>query len=142
MDIQLRAGAEFDFGTFLFTQENIIEFARANDPLEFHLSAELAKKHFFKELVASGRQPLHEFYIREWIPRFGKTVLAGLGVEVWRFLKPVHPGDQIHCRVIISEATRHAEYGSIKVRWSFNFWNARKELVQHLEMLVLHKDFT
>lgn len=40
------AGDEFDFGTVVFTEEDIIRFATAYDPLDFHLSKEAARQHF------------------------------------------------------------------------------------------------
>ena len=132
------AGDEFDFGTVVFTEADIIRFATAYDPLDFHLSKEAARQHFFKDIVASGPHPFHHFYKNVWIPRFGKSVLAGLAVDNWRFLKPVYAGETVRCKVVITEYTLHPEHNSASVRWNFNFLNKKDELFQHLEMLVLH----
>lgn len=136
---QLNAGAEFDFGVVVFTQEDIITFAKQYDPLDFHLSVEAAKEHFFRDIVASGPHAFHHFYKNVWVPRFGNTVLCGLAVDNWRFLKPIYPGQKVFCNVVITEASHHAERNSISVRWNFNFTNEKGDFFQHLEMLVLHR---
>ncbi len=133
------AGAEFDFGTVVFSEEDIIEFAAKNDPLDFHINKESAKAHLFQELVASGQHAFHYFYVRHWIPRFGKSVLCGLSVENWKFLKPIYAGQSVHCRLSILEITRHQGRNSISVTWKFEFLNEEKAHFQHLEMTVLHR---
>ncbi|HRH66689.1 MAG TPA: MaoC/PaaZ C-terminal domain-containing protein [Bacteroidia bacterium] len=136
--ITFSAGAEFDFGTVVFSEEDIISFAKAYDPLDFHLSKEAAKAHFFKNIVASGPHPFHHFYKNVWVPRFGNTVLAGLAVDNWRFLKPIYAGEPVMCKVVITEFIHHPEHNSASIRWNFNFLNKKGELFQHLEMFVLH----
>ncbi|CAN5480551.1 MaoC family dehydratase [soil metagenome] len=130
---------KFDLGEKKFSEEEIIDFAMQYDPLEFHLGVEAGKKSIFKSLISSGPHPFHHFYKNHWIPKFGKTVLAGVGVDNWRFLKPVYANEMIHCFVTIIDLNLHPEKGSITVRWRFEFYNEKKELNQHLEMLVLHK---
>ena len=136
--IKFSSGDEFDFGTVIFTENDIVEFAKAYDPLDFHLSKQVAREHFFRDIVASGPHPFHHFYKNVWIPRFGKTVLCGLAVDNWRFLKPVYAGEPVSCKVIITELIPHPEHNSASIRWNFNFLNKNDELFQHLEMFVLH----
>ena len=131
--------AQYDFGRKNFTEEEIIDFAMRYDPLDFHLSVEGGKKSLFKSLVSSGPQPFHHFYKNHWIPRFGKTVLAGLGIDNWRLLKPLHANEEVHCTLTITELIPHPEKGSVTVRWRFEFQNSEGELFQHLEMIILHK---
>ena len=128
-----------DLGVIRFSEAEIIDFAMRYDPLDFHLSVEDGKKSIFKSLVSSGPQPFHYFYKNHWVPRFGKTVVAGLGIDHWRLLKPVHVDEDVHCFATITELTRHFEKGTVTVRWRFEFQNAKGELFQHLEMIVLHK---
>jgi acyl dehydratase len=129
----------YDLGVIKFTEAEIIDFAMRYDPLDFHLSVEAGKKSIFKSLVSSGPHPFHYFYKNRWIPKFGKTVVAGLGVDNWRFLKPIHANEEIHCIITITELTLHPEKATITVRWGFEFQNVNGELFQHLEMIVLHK---
>ena len=128
-----------DLGKKSFSEEEIISFAKNYDPLEFHLSAEAAKKSIFKSLVASGPHPFHYFYKERWLPQFGKSVVAGLGVDNWRFLKPIYANQGVHCIVQVKEVTPHHEKNTVSVRWLFEFKNDKEELFQHLEMIVLHK---
>jgi acyl dehydratase len=129
----------YDLGSIRFTEAEIIDFAMRYDPLDFHLSVEAGKKSLFKSLVSSGPHPFHHFYKNHWIPKFGKTVVAGLGLDNWRFLKPVHVNEEVHCIVTITELIPHPEKGTITIRWHFDFQNAMGEMFQHLEMIVLHK---
>ena len=135
----LELNAIYDLGVKKFSEEEIIDFAMRYDPLEFHLSVEAGKKSLFKNLVSSGPHPFHYFYKNHWIPKFGKTVVAGLGIDNWKFLKPVYANQQVHCSIRITELIPHKEKGTATVRWLFEFRNEKEELLQHLEMIVLHK---
>ena len=130
---------EYDLGEKIFSESEIIDFAMRYDPLDFHLSVEAGKKSLFKALVSSGPHPFHHFYKNKWIPKFGKTVIAGIGVDNWRFLKPVYVNEKIRCNVTIIELKPYPEKGTITVRWRFEFRNEKNEIIQHLEMIVLHK---
>lgn len=131
---------QYDLGEKKFSETEIIEFATAYDPLTFHLNADAAHKSLFKGLVCSGPQPFNYFYRDRWVPKFGPTVVAGIGVDNWRFVKPVYVNQIVHCRVRITELTSHPEKGTVTVRWYFEFVNDEGTLVQHLEMLVLHRN--
>lgn len=127
------------FPAFRFTPESIIAFASKYDPLPFHLSHEEAQKSIFKKLVASGPHPFHQFYVYHWLPVFSHTVMAGLSLNNWRFLLPVYAGDYIHCTVSVVRIVPFKEKNSAAVTWGFIFINQQNELVQQLEMEVLHK---
>lgn len=129
----------FDLGKKSFSEAEIIDFAMQYDPLEFHLSVEAGRKSLFKGLVSSGPHPFHYFYKNHWIPQFGKSVVAGLGLDNWRFLKPVYANSNIHCVIRIIELQPHPEKQTVTVRWLFEFLNEHDERYQHLEMIVLHK---
>lgn len=133
------AGVTFDFGTVIFSEQDIISYALKNDPLEFHTDKEAAKKHLFKALVASGKQAFDYFHIKHWIPKFGNSVLCGLSVNNWFFLKPIYAGMPIHCIVTILEVKDHPERNSAGITWKFEFKNAEGLNFQQLEMTVLHK---
>jgi len=128
-----------DLGVKRFNDAEIIDFAMQNDPLDFHLNVEAGKNSLFKSLVCSGQQPFNFFYNKQWVPKFGKTVVAGLGVDNWRFLKPVFVNEEVHCVTTIMELIPHPEKGTVTVRWNFEFQNTEGELFQHLEMIVLHR---
>ncbi|HRU61740.1 MAG: hypothetical protein KBA16_05845 [Bacteroidia bacterium] len=134
-----KAGTELDLGVRSLSRDAIRDFARAYDPLEFHLDESTAKRHMFKDLVASGPHIFNLFYKEVWVPRFGASVLCGLALDNWKFLRPVYPDQPIRCRLVISEVIEHPEKKSRSIRWNFNFEQADGSLVQHLEMLVLHR---
>ncbi len=50
----IRLGEQIEIGSYLFTQENIIDFARQFDPQPFHIDAEQAAQSHFGGLIASG----------------------------------------------------------------------------------------
>mgnify|MGYP003335654273 CR=1 FL=1 len=137
--MQFRKGDEWDFGTVSFSEEEIIDFAKKYDPLDFHIDREAAQKSVFKGFVASGPHAFHHYYISQWVPLFGKTVIAGLGISEWKFLKPVYPNQKVYCRVTITDVEEFAEKKSAAVEWRFEFKNESGELFQHVNMKVLHK---
>jgi acyl dehydratase len=135
----MKEGAEFDLGTVTLSEQDIIEFAKAFDPLDFHTDPEAAKKSIFKGLVASGPHIFTYIHRTQWIPRFGHTVLAGLEVSNWKFLKPVYANQPISGRARIVSVKPNREKGYMAVTWLYEFKNEKLELVQSLEMTVLHK---
>ncbi len=132
-------GDVYDFGTVVFTEQDIIDYAKKNDPLEFHTDKEIAQAHMFKELVASGQHAFHHFYVNHWIPSFGKTVLCGLSVNNWSFHKPIYPEIPVHCIVRIESLHHHVEKNSVSIKWKFEFLNSKGIHFQQLEMNVLHR---
>jgi acyl dehydratase len=77
------------------TEEEIIEFARKWDPFPFHTDKKAAKDSIFKGLTAPATLVIA---IVSWLWHRvdGKpAMVAGLGWEEVRFLKPVRPGDRL-----------------------------------------------
>ena len=132
-------GRKYDFGEMALTEQEIIDFAKAFDPLDFHTDIEAAKKTIFKGLIASGPHIFNYIYQREWIPRFGKTVICGTGVSNWKFIKPVYAGQKIHVHLTLLTMKPDIQTGGTSISWLFEFKNARGEMVQLLEMEVMHK---
>ncbi|HLG33562.1 MAG TPA: MaoC/PaaZ C-terminal domain-containing protein [Bacteroidia bacterium] len=132
-------GTKYDFGIISFSEEEIISFAKLYDPLEFHINKEAAQKSIFKGFVASGPHAFHFFYINCWIPLFGKTVMAGLGISEWKFFKPIYPEQKVHCIVTITDVEEFPEKKSAAVNWEFEIKNEKEELFQYLNMKVLHR---
>src|SRR5687767_9020981 len=95
MSNDISIGDKFDLGVIILSEQEIIDFAKAFDPLDFHIDKEIAKQTIFKGLIASGPHIFNLIYRREWIPRFGKTVICGKGVSNWKFIKPVYPMQKI-----------------------------------------------
>lgn len=132
------AGKKIDLGEVVLSEQEIIDFAKAFDPLEFHTDIELAKKTIFRGLIASGPHLLNVFYQREWIPRFGKTVICGMGISNWKFVKPIYAGQKTKAELSVLSIERNHKIGGDAVTWLFEFKNEKGEIVQLLQMEVMH----
>ena len=132
-------GKKFDLGTIVLSEQEIIDFAKAFDPLDFHTNKQLAEKTIFKGLIASGPHIFNYIYRREWIPRFGHTVICGMGVSNWKFIKPVYPNQKIAVELFILEIKPDTKVGGQIISWLFEFKNEKGEMVQVLQMEVMHK---
>ncbi len=135
----LQEGQVFDLGMHTLSEEEIIDFANAFDPLPFHTSVEAAEQSHFGELVASGPQLFTFVHKREWIPRFGSSVLAGLEVTNWKFLGPTRANIPIKASVIVKKYRPNTERGHIVITWHYEFEQTDGQPVQCLDMTVLHK---
>src|SRR5215208_3221605 len=94
----LEVGVETEFGTYLVTREEILEFARKYDPQPFHLSDEAAAKTHFGRLAASGWHTcaMTMAVLARYSVRNEQAGLGSPGVDELRWLKPVYPGDTLH----------------------------------------------
>jgi acyl dehydratase len=93
----LFVGQTFRSAAIEMTAEEIIRFARDNDPQFFHVDAEAAKESLFGGLVASGWQTA-SLTLRLILTESGMTFSGGVvGAEArvaWK--GPVRPGDRLH----------------------------------------------
>ena len=136
---KIKPDQKFDLGTIILSEQDIIDFAKAFDPLDFHVDKEAAKKTIFKGLIASGPHIFNLIYRREWLPRFGKTVICGMGVNNWKFIKPVYAGQKIGAELTVLSIKPMAEMTGNAVSWLFEFKNEKGEMVQVLQMEVMHR---
>jgi len=137
-EIEINKG--IDLGTVTLSEQEIIDYALANDPLEFHTNKKAAEQSIFKGLVASGSQLFNILHKRGWIPMFGHTVLCGLEVNHWKFLRPTYVNQQITGVVIPIFIKENPEKHTIVVTWKYEFRDEQKELVQTMEVTVMHKN--
>ncbi|MFJ8536047.1 MaoC family dehydratase [Streptomyces sp. NPDC093591] len=102
------AGSTYELGATRLTSEDIIDYARAWDPMPFHLDPGAARRSPFGGLVASG---WHTGAVV--MGQFVRTLLAGsacqgsYGMDEVRFLAPVRPGDELRGRATVEEASPH-----------------------------------
>ena len=135
----LFVGKKIELGVIILSEQEIIDFAKAFDPLPFHTDKELARKTIFKGLIASGPHIFNVFYQRKWLPLFGKSVICGLGVHEWKFIKPIYPEKKVTCLLTILSMKEDVEIGGTGITWLFEFINEKKELIQTMQMEVMHK---
>lgn len=97
-DIEI--GARRELGSYTFTAEEIIRFARKYDPQIFHLDPEAAKQTMFGGLIASGWHTA-AIWMKLAIESRKKETAAGNplqragvspGFSDLKWLKPVRPG--------------------------------------------------
>jgi acyl dehydratase len=88
-------------GSFTFTEENIIAFARKYDPQPFHIDQSAAQRSIYGGLIASGWQTA-AVWMKLMIAWRRAQIAAGAeetqenwvspGVRELKWLKPVRPG--------------------------------------------------
>ena len=94
-------GGKITLGSYTFTEENIIAFAKAYDPQPFHIDPEAAKHSPYGGLIASGWQTAavwmklmiahRNAQVENGIPATQENYISP-GVRDIRWLKPVRPG--------------------------------------------------
>lgn len=136
---ELGQGDVFDFGSVVLSEEDIIDFARRNDPIPFHLDKEVAMQSPFKGLIASGIHLFHHFYNKEWVPRFKNSVYAGKGITDWILHRPVYANTRVFCILEVAEWDPKPDKGYGSIVWHFRFTDDNEQLLQHLDMIVFHK---
>jgi acyl dehydratase len=129
----------FDLGITSLSEEEIIDFAKQFDPLDFHTNKSAAEKSIFRGIIASGPHIFTLIHRTKWIPLFGHTVICGLQINNWKFLKPLYPDQKIHSTVTINFTEPHPDKNYIIVGWIYEFKDEKEELIQRLEMIVSHK---
>lgn len=135
----LKKGTTFELGTNSFSEEEIITYAKKWDPLPFHTSVEAGNESMFRGVIASGPQIFHEVHKSQWLPRFGHSVLCGLGVNNWKFKQPVYPDKLIKSQITILDIQENKERQRAVIVWYYEFLDPHLEPYQSLEMTVLHK---
>jgi acyl dehydratase len=129
----------FDLGTVALTEQEIIDYAKLNDPIPIHLNKEVAEKSIFKGLVSSGSQILNTFHIKSWVKMFGESIICGLEINKWKLLKPVYANQPIKGKVTIVFFKTNTEKKHCVVTWGYEFTNEKGEFVQTLEITVMHR---
>ncbi len=96
-DIEI--GKILKFGEYKVTREEALDFSQKFDPQPFHLDDEAACKTHFGRLSCSGWHTA-SMTMRMMVDNMNKNKQAGLGspgVDNLQWLKPVYPGDTLHC---------------------------------------------
>ncbi len=98
-------GQTVDLGSFQYTEQEIIDFARAYDPQPMHTDPAAAAKSTYGGLIASGWQTVTSYMriLVEEIMRDSASV-GSPGLDRLRWLKPVRPGDTLRARFTVLEA--------------------------------------
>lgn len=135
----LAVNKKIDIGTVTLSEQDIIDYAKLNDPLDFHIDRKAAEQSIFKGFVASGSQIFNVSYKIGWIPQFGHTVICGLEVNNWKFLRPIYANEPIKGTAAPILINPNKEKGHVVIVWKYEFHGAQGQLMQTLEVTVLHK---
>ena len=115
----LAIGETVTLGAVTITREMIFDFARAYDPLLFHLDEDAAKRSLLGGLAASGWQTAG-LSLKMLVDAFlGKIASAGgLGFTNLKWKKPVLKGDTISGTATIASLRRsrsHPQWGIVGI---------------------------
>ena len=97
-------GAIFDLGSFVLSEDDMVDFATRYDPQSMHVDRDWAAQGPFGGLIASGWHTvaaLMRLIVENFLPHNG---LASPGVNELRWLAPLRPGDDLMLDVEIVEA--------------------------------------
>jgi acyl dehydratase len=95
----------FELGTFSYTEDDIVEFARKYDPQPMHVDPEAGRQSIYGSLIASGWQTATS-YMRLLVDGVirDSASLGSPGMDSLRWPKPVRPGDVLRARFTVLEA--------------------------------------
>ena len=136
---ELEINKKIDIGTVTLSEQDIIDYAKLNDPLDFHIDRKAAEQSIFKGFVASGSQIFNLLHKTGWIPLVGHTVICGMELNHWKFLRPVYANQPIKGTATPIMINPNKEKGHTVVVWKYEFTDIQNHLVQTLEVTVLHK---
>ena len=114
-------GRVFEYGSRTLTEAEIIAFASDWDPQRFHTDPSAAAASPFRGLVASGWHTgcvMMRFMCDAYLNQ--ASCIGSPGIEDWRFVLPVRPGDTLRYRATVLESrpsASRADRGIIKWRW-------------------------
>jgi acyl dehydratase len=114
------------------TEADVVAFAGlSGDFNPIHTDAEFAAATPFKQRIAHGALGLS--IVTGLGGRTGMldgTAIAFLGIEEWRFSKPIFLGDTVHVRMTVTDARPSSKPGSGVLKRKMELVNQRGEVVQ------------
>jgi acyl dehydratase len=128
-------GQIFDLGTFSYTEQQIIDFAREFDPQPMHTDPQAARASTYGGLIASGWQTATSYmrHLVEAIMRDSESI-GSPGLDHLRWLRPVRPGDTLRARFTVLEArpsNSRPDWGIVRSRGEV--LNQQDEVVMDVE---------
>lgn len=117
-----KIGETWESTTVEMQQDEMIAYAKQNDPQPMHIDPEAAAQSRWGTIIASGWM-IAALSMRLFIQGggYGDTPVVGMGIDELRWRKPVRPGDvlKVHREVISAEPSKsRPEYGVIKTKVS------------------------
>jgi acyl dehydratase len=97
-------GAEYWSQPYTLSVAEVVDFAREWDPQYYHVDENASANSIFGRLTASGIHSFalsHRIFNDLWL--FRRIGLAGIGMENFRWRRPVYPGDTLRVRGQITD---------------------------------------
>ena len=134
-----RPGQEFLSQGRTITEADVVTFAGWSwDTNPVHTDAESARHGRFREPIAHGLLGLSvAMGLASRLGVFESCSIALLGIEGWRFRRPLVVGDTVRCRVEILDTRLTSKGDAGILRRRFTLLNQRDEDVQEGELPLL-----
>ena len=129
------------YGSYLVTEEEIIEFASKYDPQPFHLSDEAGKAMIFGGLCASGWHT-GSIAMRMTVDNMPPNTasLGSPGLDELRWVKPVFPGDTLYMKSTVAGKKESKSRPELGIVFLLNeVFNQKDELVMSFKPTVMFK---
>lgn len=137
---EIEVGSVYQTDTYTVTKEDIIDFASKYDPQYFHIDETKAEESMFHGLIASGLHTMGMCW-RLWVDQnvIGDDVVAGVGFDNVRFVRPVYAGDTLSVTATFTDKKedRKPERGFVTLR--LEGANQRQERVLDVSVTFLVK---
>lgn len=133
-----KVGMEFDLTPFSFSKEEIKEFAKTYDPRSIHIDDEAGQRSRFKGIISSGMMTLIYSWA-DWVHTEidSEGVIAGIGLNNVRWLKPVYPDTILNGKVVVLDVRPSSNGKTGTVTSEFIVTTQEGEEVMRLESLGL-----
>lgn len=127
-----RPGEVLDCGSRTVTKEEIVQFARQWDPQPFHVDEAAAARMHFGGVIASGWHTCC-IAMRLAVDTLYKDCanIGARGMDKFRFLRPLRPGDTVKLRVRVLEAVpaaKRPDQGLVRFGWEIHNQNEERVL--------------
>lgn len=101
------AGESIEYGEYLVTEDEIIDFARRYDPQPFHVDRDAAAASIYGGIIGSGWMTasiMMRLMADHIIPR--NSGMGSPGIDELRWMVPVRPGDRLRMSTTVLETRR------------------------------------
>lgn len=128
----LAVGQRFRSRSVELSEQDIIRFARENDPQFFHVDPQAAKASMFGGLVASGWQTAAlavKLLLESAEVPFADGIVGADATIAWR--RPVRPGDALRIEAVVTDIrTSRSRPERGFVSWQIEMFNQNEAIVQ------------
>jgi acyl dehydratase len=115
-----REGEVWQSGSIVIGEDEIISYAKANDPQPIHVDPDAAKDGPFGGIIASGWQ-IAALSMRLFVEAggHGDSPIVGIGIDELRWKQVVRPGDTLRATreiVDVRRSTSKPDRGTIRTK--------------------------